>query len=310
MKRVLAWLLALLIPAAGLSGLDRIDDNYREKEPHAVHSRGLFTYGFHSNTFHLRSFFLRYNFTPVEDLQFFATVNGYKDTHIPETNYAYILDSVNLYDYGLDYYFFRTVLLSLRGSGSYKMHTESKLLLPAAREGENPAEFDSPDLYASQPYPFFNAPGIRIAYYSETLEIGYSQSDFRHAIPMSFLARLSRDDWNLRLLLQRVNREPLTYDLTNFTVTAQLAASGALRFGDWTVSGLFDMIWPQVGDLWFRLEQAAEWSGWTFAIREIWRVPSGFLFEASVMRNFFEVASLGLFAATDGRYYLGSRIDF
>lgn len=316
MKKFYLAALALLLTRSAFAvdwnalTLDRIDGDYRETNAHAVHSKGLFTYGLHSNTFHLRYGFFRYNFS-VQDVQFILTLNGYKDTHIPETNYNFILNNINLYDYGIYYRFLGNFFVSFRGASVYKLDQDSFLMLKPYYSPDNPAEFDTPAQYIPQLTGSMSAPGIRLGFISDNFEAGYSQGDFRHAIPIGGIIRYFNDDFYLKTTVQRVNSEPLTYFIEKFFWVLQLSSAGHLKIGDFDLLGLGEITWSQQdGSIWLRSEQGVEWNSWIFAIRELYRFGQTFLFEGSVKYNLFSVAYLGIFAATDGRIYVGSQIDF
>jgi hypothetical protein len=311
MKKMIAvlFLICLALPAFSL---DKIRDDYQETNVSALHSSGLFTYGLHSNTFHLRYFFLRYNFTPElallnHDLQFFVTLNGYKDTHIPETNYYYMINNINLYDYGIYYKFFNHFFLSLRGAGNYQPNYDTFLLLPSFFSFDNAGEFDSPPQYLQR---FLTPAGIRVGFVSDNLEIGYSQGDFRHAIPMAARVRYTGEGYTFQALLMRVNSDPLTYDLKNFYLTFQPSAKGELRFGEWSLLGFAELNWVEGWKISVRLEEAVSFNEFTFALRQI--IPNDLpaLFEFSLTKSFYSLCSLGVFASTDGRVYIGTKIDF
>lgn len=289
---------------------DKINDDYRETNMHAIHSTGLFTYGFHSNTFHLRNWFFRYNLS-VQDVQFILTLNGNKDTHVPETNYTYILNNINLYDYGIRYVFLDHFFVSFRGASVYKLDQDSYLLVKPYYSSDNPAEFDTPVQYIPHLTGSMSAPGIRAGFTSDHFEIGYSQGDFRHAIPIAGVIKYYDENFYVRTTIQRVNKEPLTYFIENFFWVLQLSSAGHLRIGEFDLLGLGDITWSQLdGALWLRLEQGVEWNSWILAVRELYRFGQPFLFEASIKYNLFSVASIGLFAGTDGRIYLGSQVEF
>jgi hypothetical protein len=314
MKKLLLVLVFAGLCAFGYSA-DFINDDYRETNTVAFHSTGLFTYGLHSNTFHLRNFYFKFDYN-FSDLQFFITLNGYKDTHIPETNYAFIVNNINLYDYGVTYLFFDRVFLSLRGAAVYKLNHDSFLLVTPYFSTSNPAEFDSPAQYMPSFIPDVTDPaGIRFGYRDDHFEIGYSQGDFRHAIPIAGVIKYTQDEFYARVTIQRVNSVPLTYVLENFYWTVQLSSAGSLTFGEWKYSLLAEYTWQQPGfngyNL-FRFEQAVEYTPFavTLAIRELERFDMPFLFEASIKKEFDHVASIGFFAATDGRMYVGTEIKF
>lgn len=316
MRTLLTALLALFIAGSAFAmdwtylTRDKINDDYRETNMHALHSAGLFTYGLHSNTFHLRNFFIRYNMT-VQDLQFILALNGFKDTHVPETNYGYVLNNINLYDYGIRYIFLDHFFVSLRGASVYKLDQDSFLLMKPYYSPDNPAEFDSPMQYIPHLTGSMSAPGIRTGFISDHFEIGYSQGDFRHAIPIAGVIKYFDDNFYVRTTIQRVNSEPLTYFIEKFFWVLQLSSAGHLKTGDFDLLGLGEVTWSQLdGSVWLRFEQGVEWNSWVLAVRELVRFGQPFLFEGSIRYNLYSVAYLGLFAGTDGRIYIGSQVEF
>lgn len=310
MKKVLV-LTALLFSSALVYGMDWINEDYSETNMNAFHSYGLLSYGFHSNTFHLRNFFLRYNITPLStedtEVQIFATLSGFKDTHVPETNYTFILNNLNLYDYGVTYRFFQWFFVSLRGMAPYRLNYDTYLLFPSYTSTNNPAEFDSPQQYIER----MNSPaGIRLGFISKNFEVAYSQGDYRHAIPSAVLLKLNNGACYIRGVVQYQHTNPLIFEPTVFTVVSQLSAGGEYQFGELTFGALAEVTWQMDGDVWFRAEQALTWNDYTLAVREIVPVQKPALFEASIKRNFAGYCSIGLFGATDGRAYLATEINF
>lgn len=303
--RLFLCILFILI-AVNFYGLDKINDDYSETNEHAFHSYGLLTYGFHSNTFHIRNLYLRYNYT-LNDIQFIATLNGYKDTHIPETNYNFILNNINLYDYGIYYKFFDHYFLSLRGAAVYRMNYDSLLLIPPFTDTNNAGEFDSPSQYLDR---FLNAPGIRTGYTSDNFEMGYSQGDYRHSIPSAVMAKILFDGFYIKSVLQYEHSNPLVYDRENYNVFSQLSFGGNIKMGDWIFSGIIEGIYENHGTLWLRFEEAIGIYDFTFAIRELVLNNQPSLFEFSIKKVFYSISSLGLFASTDGRIYFGSEVNF
>jgi len=189
---------------------DPIHDDYVETEAHRLHSTGLLSYGSHNNTFHLRQFFLRYNHQR-ELLQFFATLNGQKDTHDPEVDYSYFEGEANLYDYGVTLGPWKYFFVSARGAATYRMNYHTFLLIPPYYFPGNDAEIDSPPQYL----PIFRTgPGARLGFRGDGWEFGYSQGDYRHTIPMAFMARRATDRYYVRALVQLENEDPRTHGIS------------------------------------------------------------------------------------------------
>lgn len=291
-----------------LHAADWIRDDYTETNRHSVHSQGWLTYGAHTNTFNLRKFYLRYNFQ-LSGVQFFATVSGYKDTHNPPLDYPYVLPNVQMYDYGAAFRFFDLLDLSLRGAAVYSIDTETYLLVPHYSSTNDPAEFDSPPQYMEE---FVNAAGLRIGLSRGRFAFGYSQGDYRHLIPMGAVARYDDGRFGVRVLAQLYNYDPLVYDIANYRLRLQTTATAHETFGDWTVKGLAEFYLVEDSRWDFRFEEAVVYDPWdvTFAMRQIaWNdLPA--LFEFSLSKRVGGLVSLGAFAGTDGRIYIGTSVDF
>lgn len=299
----------IFIAITSVYGLEPIHDDYVETNKSVFHSYGLLSYGAHTNTFHLRFFYLRYNFN-FKNLQVFATLNGYKDTHIPETNYNFILNNINLYDYGVQYLFFGHLFLSLRGAAVYRKTMETYLLIPHFTHSLNPAEFDSPPQYLPI---FLNAVGIRIGYISERFEVGYSQGDWRHSIPMGLNIKYKHKDFFIRTLIQLENSDPLIFALDLYRVFGQASFVSRFKLQHFDILGIAEISYDANGEWWIRIEEGIEYKTFMFAMRQIVNISSQnnpFLFEVSIKKNFFDITSFGIFAATDGRIYIGSEIKF
>jgi len=305
MKKPIITVLFILVLSRNYS-TDFIHDDYRETNTSVFHSRGLFSYGLHSNTFHLRNFFLRYNLN-IFDLQFFATLNGYKDTHSPETNYGFILNNINLYDYGATFRFFDLGFLSFRGAAVYKQNTETFLIIPHYTVTNNPAEFDSPVQYLPE---FFNAAGVRIGFIRQNFEIAYSQADFRHNIPISAILKYSMDGLYLRGLFQLYYKNPLVFISTNIGMMGQLSAGGEVQIGDFKINSVLDINYGNNNRFWMRLEEALTYQDYTLGIRQFFMNYAAGLYEISIKKNFYRTASIGIFAASDKRAYLAMEVDF
>ncbi len=304
--KLIPVLLLAALPVRALA-VDYIHDDYVELKTHTVRAMGWLTYGFHSNTFHLRRMYLRYNLQ-LPHIQFFATLSGYKDTHDPATNYGFVLPNVNLYDFGANFLFFDLAFLSLRGAAVYRLDTETWLLLPAYRSTNNPAEFDAPPQYRDE---FLNAAGIRAGIMTGNFEVGYSQGDWRHSIPMAVLVKYTGDWFEAKAVLQLHNADPFVYEFANYRARGQANFRAARSFGKWTLRGLAEFSMFEDKSYTFRFEEAVEYDPWDvrLAFRQIACSGLPALFEVSLTREFDKLASIGIFAATDGRVYIGTSID-
>jgi hypothetical protein len=232
MKRIkLAAVLSLILAPVLAFSTDYIRGDYTETNRHSVHSSGLLTYGAHTNTFHLRYFYLRYNLQ-FSNVQFFATVSGYKDTHQPETDYPAVLQNKQLYDYGMAFRFLDLVNLSLRGAAVYSMDTETYLLMPHYRSTNNAGEFDSPPQYFEN---YLNAAGIRVGVSKGGFTFGYSQGDWRHCIPMAARLAYKFGMFEASAVAQVHNADPLVYDINNYRVRWQANFKAGVPVGDFSL---------------------------------------------------------------------------
>lgn len=304
MKRI-AFLLFLF--SSTLFSLEKIlEDNY-ETNTHTIHSYGLLSYGFHSNTFHLRNAFLRYNLSPLsEKVQFFITIKGFKDTHIPETNYPPLLNNIELYDYGVNLWFY-SVFLSLRGAANYLQNTDSLLLfLPYKVNPET--EFDSPDIYKNL---FPSYAGIRFGFDFDNFFVAYSQGDYRHMIPSGVIAKFMLEDFYLRWVSLFYHNNPVVYEPDNLYFVHQLSLRKDLKIFNFILSGIFDITYYTDNDLILRMEEGITYEKITLALRELYNFKDNkFVFEVSIKRNFADIFNLGLQLSTDGRYYIATEINF
>lgn len=325
MQRITAVFIFILITVA-LYGYetdltkahDFIRDDYTETNAFSVHSEGLITYGAHTNTLHLRYAYLRANYN-IGTVQLFATLKGYKDTHDPPVDYQYILNNVGLFDYGVRFLFWDHFLVSLRGASSYPLSRDTYLMVPHTYYDGNPGEFDTPEQYLPDQ---MSAAGVRVGYYSDTLQIGYAQGDWRHIIPRAVMVKYTAERFGIRGLFQHqcVDAEDWISLLQEHDFTYQLTLTGSLPFGAFNLYGVAELtvsdFYTTAHELtyWVRLEQALEWNRFVFALRELLYVDSdgstSFLFEGSVSRWFYDAVELGVFASTDGRIYVGTRVSF
>ncbi len=314
MRKYAAVLIIVLIAAVNTSpvlfGTDYINDDYQETNINAFHSFGFLDYGFHSNTFNVRYLFLRYNLT-VEDLQFFTTVNGYKDTHNPETNYNdYILNNINLYDYGITYTLFKYGFISLRGAASYQMNYDTILLFAPYNLLDDPAQYDAPLQYIPN---FVNAAGIRAGIRTDSFELGYSQGDFRHLIPSSIIARYSSDIFYVKGIVQYEHADPSSFDPTDYNIFCQISSGANYKAGEFKLQGMAEVTEFYTNNSyrsWLRLEEGVEYQGYTFGIRELLMSYAPTIYEFAIKKNLYDLVSIGFQYATDGRFYFGTLIDF
>ena len=311
MKKILGFLfllsaLPVLSFTLGPVNNDYIFDDYIETNAYSFHSKGLFTYGAHLNTFHLRHFYIRNNWN-LPNVQFFATVRGYKDTHQPESNYTFPLRNIDLYDYGVRFQFFNMLLVGFQGAAVYQFETETYMLVPHYYIASNLGEFDTPKQYLPL---FLTAAGLRIGYFTPNMEIAYSQGDYRHSIPMAAIFRMHSDWWKLRLTLQIENENPLVYAFDLYRLQAQISTTFHFKSPGLDYFILSEVSYLKSGLLHMRFEQAVRWESLTLSFRELWKQTEPSLIEASLMFDASDFADIGVMAGTDGRIYLGSAINF
>lgn len=281
-----------------------------------INTKGLFTYGFHSNTFHLRQFWF-YNSLKLDRLDFFIALSGYKDTHVPESNYNFILDNLMLNDYGVEFRLADWIDLSMRGAAVYQPDDTTFLLTPSWYETNNPTAFDMPASYQGFHQ---QAAGIRLQLHFHGFTLGYSQGDYRHQIPIA--ARLSysnsMDNMKYRFsgILYLENRDPLVYLPENWTWNTYISLDGNIKYTpEWASAGRIQFTYRNLsGYMSILAEQAMIYNplSLTLAMREIFTLSGTepILLEAALCWKFHDMASLGLQAGTDGRVMIGSRIDF
>lgn len=285
---------------------DKIFDDYKETESLALHSRGLLTYGAHSNTFHLRHFFLRANYHR-EPVQFFATLNGYADTHDPNINYTYSLNNISLYDYGFTYRFLGGFFISPRAAAPYREDLETFLAIPAYIFG-TPAEFDPVTHYMVV---HKVGPGVRLGYAGERFEVGYSQGDFRHTIPTGFMAKYRFEDFYVRAVMLSEYLNPTVFDRNSMLRKFQVSSAGRYALTPKvTLGALAEVTYLDSGHWRFRLEQAVEHFGVTLGIRELFMEKGQFITEISLKRRLADLATLGLQYGSNGSWYFVGSVDF
>ncbi|URA09687.1 hypothetical protein [Thermospira aquatica] len=271
------------------------------------HSSGLFTYGAHTNTFHLR-----YAYVKGEQKrgpwQWWVTVRGYADTHIPETNYGYFLANLSLYDYGVEIEKWGW-FVSYRGAAVPRWNQQSFLLLPFGVRRENPGEFDASSSYLEEPV---NAAGIRLGWKNKNFYLSYSQGDYRHLIPMGVTAHVFLPWFQWRNTLIIYNGEPETYHLNDYHGKVQSSLSTALKISGMTFFFLTEGHYLQKEDrLGVRMEEAIRLGQVQLGCRQIWWRDVGWNIEGSLM--YFlpgEEVALGMQASTEGKIYIGTRVDF
>ena len=294
------------------NGIDYIHDEYIETNRFALHSQGLLSYGAHTNTFHLRYAFIRGNLN-VGNFRLFTTLNGYKDTHNPALTYNYNLGNISLYDYGVRYQLPAHLFLSLRGAAVFRKNHDSLLLIPAFYHNTNPGEFDSPAVYQND---YINPAGIRAGYFDRAWTIAYSQGDYRHSIPMAVIVKYKNDLFYIRGLVQLQNANPLVYAFDLYRGDIELSAS--LHFSMGPGKLLFLAVGNNsalIRESRLRIETAYNWHSWTIATRYMWKLSdfggTQSLFEGSL--DYSPSPSwtrIGIFASSDGRIYIASKIDF
>ncbi|GEM_PF-1278681 len=337
MNRKYAGLILLAVMVYCVSrtfSIDYISDDYFETNTFDIHSYGLATFGVHSNTFQLRDMYVRGNYDlsdDINELQIFATIYGYKDTHDPNINYTYDLGNLNLYDYGSEYRLFKEFFISFRGAALYQFNTETYMLLPAYINSNNTAEtYDSPQQYINNAINYvIPPPGIRVGYMDQNFELGYSQGDFRHDIPIAFLGKVTFDNFYIRALFQHSEIITNWFDpgLTNIATCSQLSFGGNYRIGEFLLCGIIEGVYwgggttnpsdqtynPLSGNIWVRLEEAITWHEFTLAFRELVMNYAPTLYEVSLKKEFFDVDSFGILIGSDGiytRFYIGDEIYF
>ncbi len=287
--------------------IDTIHDTYRDNTFFAIHSQGVLSYGAHTNTFHLRYAYLRANLN-FNNLQFFATLNGYRDTHNPDTNYGYILNNINLYDFGVNYMFAPWIDLTFSGAAVLRKNTQTLLpVTPLYRPG-NPGEFDTPDAYLPI---FLNAAGLRLNLRLGKFALSYSQGDFRHSIPMAVMMKYSHANFYIRGLLQLENTDPLVYALDLYRADIQLSAGLYFSLPTVILRSIVEWTWSdRMSKNWLRLEQSAKYRNFTLAGRFLYRLDLSPIAELAFSYDIYSMCSMGIQWGTDGRLYVVSSIDF
>ncbi len=307
MKSLKLFSFLLLMSAPALAAYqDKIFEDYKDPDSLTIHSRGIMSYGAHSNTFHLRHFFLRVNYER-EPVQFFAVLNGYADTHEPSTNYTYALNNISLYDYGFTYRFLGGFFFSPRAAAPYREDLETFLAMPAYIFG-SPAEFDPVTNYLMV---HKVGPGVRLGYSADRFEVGYAQGDFRHSIPSGFMAKYRFDDLYVRAVMLSEYTDAATFDRNSLRRKVQVSSAGRWALGPKiTLGGLAEVTYLDSGLFRFRLEQAVEHMGMTLAVRELFMNRGEFIAEVSLKRRLADIAALGVQYASNGSWYLVGNIDF
>lgn len=302
MKKILISLLFLPV----LLNATVIQDDQIDELTEGFHSYGLLTYGLHSNTFHVRNAFLKGILKVRSNLKLFATLRGYKDTHIPATNYQSIQPNISLYDYGFSARFWNFLDFSLRGAAVYRKNQTSWLLLPALHDPLLPTLFDDSTHLIPE---HLTAAGIRLGIHVGNFVAGYSQGDWRHSIPMGILAKYQWQNHTLRFVLQMENGDPTTYALGDYKQTFQLAFISKVPLSVLTLHIQEEATYKVYSsEYWIRLEQAIDYQKWRWALRELLH-QNNFVFDTALLYDLGPL-SLGIQASTEGKYYIGSKIDF
>jgi hypothetical protein len=345
MKFLLAILMLTLFSVSSFA-LEAIFDDPHPTNGLDVHALALLSYGAQNNTFNLKRYFLRSDYGETFDgvyVQVFAAVDGYKDTHWPASNYTMTMPTMNLWDGGVLAAFDLPVpakyFVSFRAGAIYRANWETLLWIPAIRNSNDVAEweetgyYDSPVQYIQD---FFQAAGIRTGFsgsglYGGDWEIGYSQGDFRHNIPMAVRAFWTNSAFELRAVSQMNYQDPTTFEPTNWMAMGQLSAIAHLDFHPFIVSGLASITGWLDGRAHLQLEESVRYAWLTLAFREIACTWAPALWEGSLYWSFGgakkdrptnaapsifssdHAVSIGMDASTDGitnRLYLGTLIDF
>ena len=304
MKQYSIILLIMLNFSFGV--LDNIFEEKFETNTFAFHSFGILSYGIHTNTFHLRKAYLKFVYTKKE-IQIFTTLKGYKDTHNPAVNYKYILNNIELFDYGVNLYFFKLIFFSLRGASSYPKNRETFLLIPHYYNKDNPGEFDTNNYYLQESK---FASGIRIGYKSDHFLFAYTQGDFRHLIPMSFIFKYSLSNFYIRSLIHSVNDNPLVYHDDLYTQTYQISMFYKKKINDFEFGFIVEDTYIMKSNInTIRLEQYINAYDVTLGFREISN-NNNFLLEISLQKKIKNILSIGIFANTEKKMYIVALIDF
>ncbi|MGC8764315.1 MAG: hypothetical protein ACP5QT_00295 [Brevinematia bacterium] len=311
-KNLSVALFFLLFTSPLLSLTNIIDEGKRnETNTHTLNSYGILCYGLHSNTFHLRNAFLKYNLNlsdinEVGNVSFFITFKGLKDTHIPETNYPPLLNNIEFYDYGVNLWL-KFLYLSFRGAANYTQNPDTFLLLMPYRIN-NETEFDSPTLYKKL---FYSSPGIRIGIDTGDILVAYSQGDYRHLIPSGVIIKFKKEDFYIRIVSLFYHNNPLVYEAENLYFIHQASIRKDFIYGELKIMCLMETTYYTDNDFLIRLEEGISYKKFILSLREIYNIKDGnFIFEASIKRDFYGVFSIGIQASTDNRYYLVTEINF
>lgn len=300
--------LALLLSHWAFAGyVDNVFDDYHEEKDLTFHSQGLFSFGVQSNTAHIRKFFARGNYQK-SGLQLFTTLNGYKDTHGPSQDYTFILNNINLYDYGFTYQMKNGFFFSGRGAATYRENHDTYLLFSPHIYDRNPGETDEMPQYLRV---YRTGPGIRLGYHAEKFEVGYSQGDFRHSIPSAFLGKINFGEDYARLVVYSEYENPLVFDRNLLYRQVQMSYAGMRPLsGPFNIGYLAEVNYHQLGRWWVRLEEAIQYEHYTLAMRELKAPDEPLLLEVSLKRNIENLMGLGLHYSSNGRVYLAASIDF
>ncbi|MFC1504399.1 hypothetical protein ACFL6D_03180, partial [Spirochaetota bacterium] len=157
---------------------------------------------------------------------------------------------------------------------------------------------------------YITAPGVRIGYVHNNILIGYSQADYRHLTPLALIAAYTPDRAYIRFVIQVYNRDPKVWHIELYTYEAEISCYLEGSFHDVTFMLLPEIIYSKENGVWARIEEACEWKGLLVSLRQIITDYTGSLYEASVQKYIHKQATLGIHAATDGRIYIGSKIEF
>jgi hypothetical protein len=346
MNRILIALI-LSIVAASVYALEPVLDDPHPTNGFEAHALGLLDYGAHDNTFNLKRYFVRGDYGQTFGgacVQVFAAVDGYKDTHWPESNYTMTMPTMNLWDGGVAVYFDLPLpvkyFVSFRAGAIYRADWSTLLWIPAIRNTNDVAEWEETDNNYDGPVQyiqdFFQASGVRTGFSGSGLcggdwEIGYAQGDYRHNIPMAVRAFWTNKTFEFRALSQMNYQNAEVFEPSKWMAMGQISALARFDFDPVTVGFHADLTGWLDGRAHLQLEESVRCAWLTLAAREIACTWAPALWEGSVYwsaggwkkdratnasPSVFgdgNVVSIGVHASTDGitnRFYLGTLIDF
>ncbi|MFN3659804.1 MAG: hypothetical protein ACK4TN_01045, partial [Brevinematales bacterium] len=154
--------------------------------------------------------------------------------------------------------------------------------------------------------------GIRFGWKSEWGYFSYSQGDYRHLIPMGITAHFFFPQFQWRNTIILYNGIPETYSLEDYHFQAQSSLSSilSLPFCQWLllVEGTYQQKENRFN---VHFEQAIRYNKLQMGIRALWWNDLGWNIETGIL--FFpgkDTLALGIQASTEGKIYIGTKIDF